>query len=1389
MKKFIYTLFIASVFPFLMNGQDATENYVKSTTYQSATQDGVISNADAKIESVTYYDDLGRSMETISARAGGDRQNIVNYIEYDALGLQPKQYLPWASGAQLTNDLNFVDPTTLKGDILSFYNTPKYENTSNPYSETIFENSPLLRPLEEAAPGEDWKIQQVLNVNSHTVKYEYDTNGWVVKKFRVQFVGGDYTLPELIYDGSFANEELYVSQTKDENWVPADGNNNTIFEFQNKSEQVVLKRVVSEDPTSGNLNGPSTSLYHDTYYVYDDFGNLTYVLSPEATDAILGIGNTIDQVTLDKFGYQYKYDLRNRLIEKKIPGKGWEYIVYDQLDRIAFIQDANLRLTNHWLFTKYDALGRVAYTGKNTYSGNREALQGLMDNETDLYEDVTATEQTINNQAIYYTNNVIPNVNNYDIYTIQYYDTYRHLDGLGVPSIVFGQPTTENTSVTTTTQGLATVAKIRVLEQDDWITTISAYDAKSQLVFMRTINNYLETDDLVSSLLDFTGKPIETSSAHYKDGFPAVITSDYFHYDHTGRLMSHKQKIGNNPVQRIVENIYDELGQLVQKGVGGKSFVDGFENVTYVDVTHDGTLTNTYPNGTQEGWPSLATTKGEIPANEDGGIAFRPSQTNKHVVVGLVKSGNLSNPDNLYMDYGIHLHYSVSTGVKIKLRLDGAPYPNGAYSYGVYNTNDIFKVERIGTQVKFYKNNVEFESISIASNADRLVGKVSFTGTEGAQLTDVSLVGSSFQNELQDVDYAYNVRGWLTDINQVDAGDISLENDLFNFKINYNEVDSMLGANITPLYNGNISQTFWESKNVDENIRGYNYSYDDLNRITGTISTKGTTFSNMVATHKHDLGNMSYDKNGNITVLQRWGYDDNGMIQGQWDDLSYTYDGNQLIQVDELLNGTTLEDYGFKDGTNTGSDYHYDPNGNMILDNNKGITNIVYNHLNLPTMVTFNNSAYQQIEYVYDAAGIKLQKKVIEGVGVETTVSYIGNFKYKKSYGGAGIETLEFINQPEGYIIPTLTNTGPKGNSVYSSFKYVFQYKDHLDNIRLSYSDDNNDGFIDEATEIIEESNYYPFGLKQKGYNNIVLGGNSLAQTWKFGGKEYNQELGLNWYDISARNYDPTLGRWMNLDPLAEEMRRYSAYNYAFNNPIYWIDPDGMKPQDWIKNTETGKYEWDASVTGPLNTPQGYRYIGKEDSDIVTDLVGDQITYNTTETTYGSISHDSAGPAVTTNGVMAKTELQVSLRSNVTSVIDAKTKEVTSKEFNGIDVKVMVWSKVYSAVVEGQDIGLSPISMTGNGAEMNNTTNVTANDRSLSMPNSSTFSGIITAASIQKMDTATFTMSFEGIFSGEGGYMKSPGFLGLFGVSKKTQLETSFEVNNVLSTLGEGFKN
>ncbi|WP_452600688.1 RHS repeat domain-containing protein [Pontimicrobium sp. MEBiC06410] len=155
------------------------------------------------------------------------------------------------------------------------------------------------------------------------------------------------------------------------------------------------------------------------------------------------------------------------------------------------------------------------------------------------------------------------------------------------------------------------------------------------------------------------------------------------------------------------------------------------------------------------------------------------------------------------------------------------------------------------------------------------------------------------------------------------------------------------------------------------------------------------------------------------------------------------------------------------------------------------------------------------------------------------------------------------------------------------------QYKDHLGNIRLAYSDYNDDNTIDidasngYQSEIVEEHNFYPFGLKQQGYNNVIIGEH---HPYGFGGKEEQSEFSMDWIDITARNYDPAIGGWMNIDPLAEQMRRHSPYNYAFNNPIFFTDTDGMAPEDWVSKNGGKNYYWDANIT---SEKAGVKYGGK----------------------------------------------------------------------------------------------------------------------------------------------------------------------------------------------------
>ncbi len=224
----------------------------------------------------------------------------------------------------------------------------------------------------------------------------------------------------------------------------------------------------------------------------------------------------------------------------------------------------------------------------------------------------------------------------------------------------------------------------------------------------------------------------------------------------------------------------------------------------------------------------------------------------------------------------------------------------------------------------------------------------------------------------------------------------------------------------------------------------------------------------------------------------------------------------------------------------------------MTQDLNKGIgaNGISYNHLSLPTSVSINGTGNNgTITYIYDATGIKLQKQVDNtSESSLTTTEYCGNYIYEKQ--GSNAEILQFFNTAEGYVEPVLEN----GSAAISSFNYVYQYKDHLGNIRLSYTDADDDGSVSPA-EIQEENNFYPFGLKHKGYNSGITG---RDHKYGFGNKEEQDEVGLDWLDFGWRNYEVSLGRWMNIDPLAEKRYELTSYNYVQNSPMFRIDPDGL---------------------------------------------------------------------------------------------------------------------------------------------------------------------------------------------------------------------------------------
>ncbi|MBA3987112.1 MAG: RHS repeat-associated core domain-containing protein, partial [Flavobacteriales bacterium] len=153
---------------------------------------------------------------------------------------------------------------------------------------------------------------------------------------------------------------------------------------------------------------------------------------------------------------------------------------------------------------------------------------------------------------------------------------------------------------------------------------------------------------------------------------------------------------------------------------------------------------------------------------------------------------------------------------------------------------------------------------------------------------------------------------------------------------------------------------------------------------------------------------QSYDANGNILDLKRNGISDNPSNLIQIDDLVYQYASNNSNLLVNVIDATN-NDAGFKKGNATqNNDFEYDANGNLIVDRNKNITAITYNHLNLPVKVTFDNASNKFIQYLYTATGQKVQNLVRHLDSLSTT-RYVSGFQYFDNM-------LQFFHTPEGYV-------------------------------------------------------------------------------------------------------------------------------------------------------------------------------------------------------------------------------------------------------------------------------------------------------------------------------------------------------------------------------------
>lgn len=378
---------------------------------------------------------------------------------------------------------------------------------------------------------------------------------------------------------------------------------------------------------------------------------------------------------------------------------------------------------------------------------------------------------------------------------------------------------------------------------------------------------------------------------------------------------------------------------------------------------------------------------------------------------------------------------------------------------------------------------------------------------------------------LQKVDYSYNIRGALRGINLDASGNIALAaGDVFGLKLDYHET--------AQTYNGKINKQTWASRRVGIiESRSFTYTYDGYDRISSAAYAG-------VGNEDYGMPGIDYDANGNLSAFNRKGQ----AAPGTWnsiDILEYQYNntvGNRLSLIRDWGNGSV----GFKD-VFTSTDYSYYNDGSLKTDQNKGITLIEYTYHGLPEKIHFGST--KRIENVYDAEGVKLSQKLINGTSTITT-EYLGDLIYRN-------DSLKSILHDEGRTTvkkdSLVTSWSDTLGNHYSqtthflSLGYQFFLTDHLGNTRIIIQR------ISDTTAVVQENHYGVWGEPLTGI------GKNGDWDFLFQGKEYIEGLG---YDFGWRIADPFSGRWNALDP-ADQFRNLSGYSLLGNNPISYIDPDG----------------------------------------------------------------------------------------------------------------------------------------------------------------------------------------------------------------------------------------
>jgi RHS repeat-associated protein len=1164
-------------------------NYVRTYAARQAFTDPttLVAAGPAGVQVKTeYLDGLGQPVQTVLRQESPLGRDLVQPSAYDALGRQPRAYLPYVSGSTSAGDYrpdalkeqdNFYRATNMMGPGLASDNTVR---TGFAYTEQQFEASPLNRVMAQTAPGENW--------NTHPAAFTERSNTADDNIARLS-VGYAAAGNPLTYQGAYAAGELWLKEAQDED-------QRLVRTFIDKQGQVVAKLVQAP-------SAPATQ-WLTTYYAYDDFARLRAVIPPKAVALLLANGVNLTDPGVTRLLFRYRYDGRGRQIAKQLPSQdGEQVVVYDQLDRPLLTQDAQQRTRQEWSWIKYDALWRPVLTGLVTRNATADQLQ----QEADQLSAAATTQQfeqrTTTAPHYYSTTQAYPRLDQdgfagNQVLTVTYYDDYD-FDNTGAqvdkPYYSGGNryltsPPQPNFRVT----GLVTSAKTRVLgvaagTVGEWLTTTTFYDDRGRTVQQQS-TNARGGNDIRTSQLDFAGKVEKTHSIHTapNTNITGVQVVETYSYDAAGRVLEVRQQVDNEATATLVaSNTYNELGQLVRKTLSPNSALQQQVDYTYnprgwLQGLNEDLVTGATPVGT-------STDLWGLRLSYDCG--FQVPQYN----------GNISGQQWRSKADGIARAYGYSYDRTNRLtrgdyvaQAEGGSWRNEQQNYAVgmrYDENgNIQRLVRNGLLVaathKLAPQFGRVDQLAYTYQGNRLIAvDDTITGNGLARSADyhgaaTSLAGdflekTSYRSTGQ-VEYGYDANGSL--LNDANKGITQIRYNFLNLPelVKFTDQDYLefrYAANGQKV----AKRVFQAGKPMVQTdyLNGYQYESDSLRffghaegRVLRFVSpTSGQVRYEREYTLKDHLGNLRLAYRRGLPIaytatLETTPAERATQEEQQWDQQSLVSTRTQVNA--QARTGSYVARLNAAAGK---------PIGPLkLLSVQKGDTVTITAPGYYPQRVSSGSSyAFSLLSYVAQlvkagpapapAGDLNKPLKPLPFLNVSLAV-----VPALPPVGGGvpkGYVRLLAFNQDSVLIssqtrqLSTLASTGYeelKLSLIAPAAGYMEAYVGNESEVDVYFDDvtlDYHPGLR------IQENQYDPWGINLAGLDFTTLDSN-LLNKYQFNSKEQQNDLGLNWTDYGARMYDPQLGKWHSVDPLAEISRKFSVYSYVLDNPIRFIDPDGM---------------------------------------------------------------------------------------------------------------------------------------------------------------------------------------------------------------------------------------